>query len=205
MKQIMDLPPIDENWYCDECNISFKHSDEPDFAFCPNCGKILKNDMYQIKLESVIEDLKNIGKSVCDECLEEFDLDYNFCPVCSNKLRKEIIKFKVNEKDNSVYAEWNDEYIRIFDRDEFVYDPHFSCKIGMKCFENKSSLDEKLEWDFKRIERNPPQKITYKEAYSIYNLSDWGNEIRIIEFIPELNEDILESNKFKFNKKNLLY
>ena len=43
----MSLPAVDENWYCEDCDLNFEYCDKPDFLFCPNCGKVLKNDMYQ--------------------------------------------------------------------------------------------------------------------------------------------------------------
>lgn len=81
----MSLPAVDENWYCEDCDLNFEYCDKPDFLFCPNCGKVLKNDMYQSKLDRLIDSLNNLGKSICENCGEEFDKEYNFCPLCSEK------------------------------------------------------------------------------------------------------------------------
>ncbi|WP_400228773.1 hypothetical protein [Methanobrevibacter smithii] len=97
----MSLPAVDENWYCEDCDLNFEYCDKPDFLFCPNCGKVLKNDMYQYKLDGL----------------------------------------------------------------------------------------------------TLPEKLTYDEAYSIYELNGWGNLVRIEEFISKLSQDILESDQFKPNEK----
>ena len=104
----MSLPAVDENWYCEDCDLNFEYCDKPDFLFCPNCGKVLKNDMYQYNLDGLIDSLNNLGKSICENCGEEFDKEYNFCPLCSEKLKKETIPFDI-EKDNSVTVDWNGE------------------------------------------------------------------------------------------------
>ena len=38
----MSLSAVDENWYCEDCDLNFEYCDKPDFLFCPNCGKVLK-------------------------------------------------------------------------------------------------------------------------------------------------------------------
>lgn len=60
----MSLPAVDENWYCEDCDLNFEYCDKPDFLFCPNCGKVLKNDMYQYNLDGLIDSLNNLGKSI---------------------------------------------------------------------------------------------------------------------------------------------
>lgn len=55
----MDFPAVDENWYCEDCDLNFEYCDKPDFLFCPNCGKVLKNDMYQYKLDGLIDSFYN--------------------------------------------------------------------------------------------------------------------------------------------------
>ena len=55
----MGLPAVDENWYCEDCDLNFEYCDKPDFLFCPNCGKVLKNDMYQYKLDGLIDSFYN--------------------------------------------------------------------------------------------------------------------------------------------------
>ena len=47
----MGLAPFDNIWYCDKCDLRFK--DEDDFIYCPNCGEVLKNDWYQMALQSI--------------------------------------------------------------------------------------------------------------------------------------------------------
>ena len=59
----MDLPAVDENWYCEDCDLNFEYCDKPDFLFCPNCGKVLKNDMYQYNLDGLIDSLNNLVKA----------------------------------------------------------------------------------------------------------------------------------------------
>lgn len=93
----MSLPAVDENWYCEDCDLNFEYCDKPDFLFCPNCGKVLKNDMYQYNLDGLIDSLNNLGKSICENCGEEFDKEYNFCPLCSEKLKKETIPFDIEK------------------------------------------------------------------------------------------------------------
>ena len=60
----MSLPAVDENWYCEDCDLNFEYCDKPDFLFCPNCGKVLKNDMYQYNLDGLIDSLKAYVKIV---------------------------------------------------------------------------------------------------------------------------------------------
>lgn len=55
----MSLPAVDENWYCEDCDLNFEYCDKPDFLFCPNCGKVLKNDMYQYKLDGLIDSFQD--------------------------------------------------------------------------------------------------------------------------------------------------
>ena len=87
----MGLAPFDNIWYCDKCDMRFK--DEDDFIYCPNCGNVLKNDWYQMDLQSIEKCLNKTSRSVCEDCDEEFDIEYNFCPLCSNKLKKESMSF----------------------------------------------------------------------------------------------------------------
>lgn len=84
----------------------------------------------------------------------------------------------------------------------FIYQILFFA-IGsiIECISSKNYTDEKLECDFKRIGETPPQKLTYDEAYSIYDLNSWENCVRIEEFIPKLSQDILDSDQFKPNEK----
>lgn len=188
------LISFDNTWYCDKCNENFK--DEDDFIYCPYCGDVLKNDWYQRHLQSIEEFFNESAKSVCEDCGEEFDKEFNFCPLCSNELKKETIPFKI-EKDNSITADWNGEKVCIFDKDMFISDPHFSKDTVIKCFEDKDYFDGKLEFDFKEMNLEPPEKLNYKETYSIASLGTSTDEIRGIKFVPELNEDILSDERFK--------
>ncbi len=196
----MSLPAVDENWYCEDCDLNFEYCDKPDFLFCPNCGKVLKNDMYQYNLDGLIDSLNNLGKSICENCGEEFDKEYNFCPLCSEKLKKETIPFDI-EKDNSVTVDWNGEKALVYDKCVYLSNPHFAVGRIIKCISSKNYTDEKLECDFKRIDETLPEKLTYDEAYSIYELNGWGNLVHIEEFISKLSQDILESDQFKPNEK----
>ena len=83
----MGLAPFDNIWYCDKCDLRFK--DEDDYIYCPNCGDVLKNDWYQMSLQSIEECLKKLSRSICEDCGEEFNIEYNFCPLCSKELKKE--------------------------------------------------------------------------------------------------------------------
>lgn len=196
----MSLPAVDENWYCEDCDLNFEYCDKPDFLFCPNCGKVLKNDMYQYNLDGLIDSLNNLGKSICENCGEEFDKEYNFCPLCSEKLKKETIPFDI-EKDNSVTVDWNGEKALVYDKCVYLSNPHFAVGSIIECISSKNYTDEKLECDFKRIDETLPEKLTYDEAYSIYELNGWGNLVHIEEFISKLSQDILESDQFKPNEK----
>lgn len=196
----MDLPPRDENWYCEECDLSFEYSDEPDFLFCPNCGKVLKNNTYQEYLDELINSFSNLGKSICENCGEEFDREYNFCPLCSEKLKKESVEFAI-EKDNSVTVDWNGEKVYVYDKYVYLSNSPFPIDGIIECISSKNDTDEKLRCDFKRIGENPPEKLTYEEAYSIYKLNGCGNHIYIVEFTPKLSQEILESDQFKPNQK----
>ena len=195
----MGLAPFDNIWYCDKCDIRFK--DEDDFIYCPNCGDVLKNDWYQMALQSIEKCLKKTSKSVCENCDEEFDVEYNFCPLCSNKLKKETIG-RV-EKDNSITAYWSGEEICVFDKDDFLNSPHFSGTTVLDCFKWKNRLDYKLEADFLEIDAKPPQKLSYAETYSIFNSRGSGIIVRdIIQFLPEYDESNLddEPNRIKVLK-----
>lgn len=163
---------MDENWYCEDCDLNFEYCDKPDFLFCPNCGKVLKNDMYQYNLDGLIDSLNNLGKSICENCGEEFDKEYNFCPLCSEKLKKETIPFDI-EKDNSVTVDWNGEKALVYDKCVYLSNPHFAVGSIIECISSKNYTDEKLECDFKRIDETLPEKLTYDEAYSIYELNGW--------------------------------
>lgn len=56
----MSLSAVDENWYCEDCDLNFEYCDKPDFLFCPNCGKVLKkNDMYQYNLDGLIDSFQD--------------------------------------------------------------------------------------------------------------------------------------------------
>ena len=85
----MGLMGFDNTWYCDKCGEHIKNED--DFIYCPKCGNVLKNDWYQMALQSIEKCLGNFSKSICEDCGEEFDENYNFCPLCSNELKKEGI------------------------------------------------------------------------------------------------------------------
>ncbi len=126
----MGLIGFDNTWYCDKCNLRFEDND--DFIYCPNCGDVLKNDWYQMALQSIENFFNENSRSVCEDCGEEFDVDYNFCPYCSNKLKKESIMCRI-EKDNSITSCWNGEEICIFDRDIFFILPSFfrNCRYGL--------------------------------------------------------------------------
>lgn len=190
----MGLAPFDNIWYCDKCDVRFK--DEDDFIYCPFCGDVLKNDWYQMSLQSIKEFLYVDTKSICEECCEEFDKEFNFCPLCSNKLKKQNTPFKI-EKDNSITADWNGQKTRIFDKEIFISSPHFSAATVKKCFKDKNFFDDKLESDFIEIDLEPPEKLNYKETYSIASLGTSTDEIRGIKFVPELSEDILTDEDFK--------
>lgn len=191
----MSLPYFDNIWYCDKCNLHFK--DKDDFIYCPYCGEVLKNDWYQRDLQSIEKYLNEISKCICEDCGEEFDIEYNFCPLCSNKLKKEGIMSKV-EKDNSITAYWNGEEICVFNKDIFLDSPNFSRTTVIDCFKWKNRLDYKLESDFLEIDRKPPQKLSYAETYSIFDLRGSGTIVRdIIQFIPEYDEDNLNDNPYE--------
>ena len=54
----------------------------------------------------------------------------------------------------------------------------------------KDHFDYKLESDFKKLDLKPPQKLSYKETYSICDLRTGGTIIGgVIEFMPTYNEE----------------
>ena len=62
-------------------------------------------------------------------------------------------------------------------------------------------MDEKLESDFQKIGLKPPEKITFEEAYRIFE--SFGRNVLCIEkFFPKHNEDDeqLESDKIEVLK-----
>ena len=182
------LGPVDENWYCDNCNHDFEY--EEDFVFCPCCGNVLKNNQYQRDLESIEKFFDESIKTICEDCGEEFDKSFNFCPLCSKELKKINIPIINIEKDNSITADWNGEKVWIFDKDIFLSSPHFAAKIVKDCFEWKDHIDYKLESNFKELDLEPPQKLSFKETYSIFDLRGRGIIVAgIIEFMPTNNED----------------
>ena len=181
------LPYFDNTWYCDKCNEQIK--DKNDFIYCPKCGNVLKNDQYQKNLESIEKCLDNFSKSICEDCGEEFDEDYNFCPFCSKELKKESITKRL-DKNNSLIAKWNGEETCIFDKEIFLSSVHFSRTIVTDCFKWKNCLDNKLESDFIEINAKPPQKLSFKETFSIFILKERGEIVSdVIKFLPEYNED----------------
>lgn len=197
----MSLIIFDETWYCDNCDERFK--DEDNLLFCPNCGNLLKNDFYQMILQSIEKYLKEFSISICKKCGEEFDVKYNFCPFCSNELKKQNIFVRV-EKDNSITAYWNGEEICVFNKDIFLSHPHFSESAVMDCFRWKSLLDKKIEFDFIGINRKLPQKLSFKETFSIFILRENGIIVNnIIKFLPYYNETNLDEHYEPYNIKVL--
>ena len=148
-------------------------------------------------LQSIEKCLGNFSKSICEDCGEEFDENYNFCPLCSNELKKEGIMKRV-EKDNTIIAEWNGEEVCIFDKEIFLSSPHFSGTAVTDCFEWKDYLDSKLESDFMKIDSKPPQRLSFKETYSIFILKGSGEIVRgIIKFLPEYNKENFNYEPYK--------
>lgn len=176
----MVIIDFDNTWYCDKCNAHFK--DEDDFIYCPYCGDVLKNDWYQMTLQSIEEFFNKASKSICEECGEEFDKDYKFCPLCSKELKKESIPFKI-EEDNSITAEWNGKKTVIFDKDMFISHPHFSGSAVIKSFEFKESMDYKLM----KLGLKPSEKLTYNETFSMFvSLEGPGMTVNgVIEFLQD--------------------
>lgn len=154
----MDLPAVDENWYCEDCDLNFEYCDKPDFLFCPNCGKVLKNDMYQYKLDGLIDSLNNLGKSICENCGEEFDKEYNFCPLCSEKLKKETIPFDI-EKDNSVTVDWNGEKALVYDKCVYLSNPHFAVGSIIECISSKITLMRNWNVTLKELMKLFPRNL----------------------------------------------
>ena len=182
------LGPVDDNWYCDNCNNDFAY--EVDFLFCPCCGNVLKNDQYLRDLKSIEEFFCESTVTICEDCGDEFDGSFKFCPLCSKELKKINIPTITIEKDNSVTTDWNGEKVWIFDKDMFLSSPHFAAITVKDCFEWKDDLDYKLESDFKKLDLEPPQKLSYKETYSLFDLRGAGIIVRdIMEFMPTYNED----------------
>lgn len=184
----MVLIDFDNTWYCDKCNARFK--DEDDFIYCPYCGDVLKNDWYQMDLQYIEEFFNKASKNICEECGEEFDKDYNFCPLCSKELKKENIPFKI-EEDNSITADWNGEKTVIFDKDMFISDPYFSGSAVIKSFEFKESMDYKLM----KLGLKPSEKLTYNETFSMFVYLERSRMTvnGVIEFLQDdSREDDLE-------------
>ena len=176
----MVIIDFDNTWYCDKCNAHFK--DEDDFIYCPYCGDVLKNDWYQMTLQSIEEFFNKASKSICEECGEEFDKDYNFCPLCSKELKKENIPFKI-EEDNSITADWNGEKTVIIDKDMFISNPYFSGSAVIKSFEFKESMDYKLM----KLGLKPSEKLTYNETFPLFvSLEEAGMIVNgVIEFLQD--------------------
>ena len=102
------------------------------------------------------------------------------------------------EKDNSLIADWNGEEVCVFDKDIFLSSPHFSGTTVTGCFKWKDYLDSKLESDFIKINSETPQRLSFKETYSIFILKECGEIVRgIIKFIPEYNEDDFDYEQYK--------
>ena len=196
----MGLIPFDNTWYCDKCDERFKN--ENDFIYCPNCGNVLKNDWYQMELQSIEALLNKNSSSICENCNEEFDKDYNFCPHCSNKLKKESLLIRI-EKDNSIIANWNGEEISVFNKNIFLSSPHFSGATVIRCFKNKYCLDDKLESDFKEIGLKPPARITFEEACRIFE-SYGRNVISVIKFSPEHNQEESDDEQYEHDMIEVL-
>lgn len=191
----MGLMGFDNTWCCDKCGERIK--DEDDFIYCPKCGNVLKNDWYQMALQSIEKCLDNFSKSICEDCCEEFDEEYNFCPLCSNELKKESIMKRI-EKDNSLIAEWNGKEVCIFDKDIFLSSPHFSGTTVMDCFKWKNYLDSKLVADFMGINSEIPQKLSFIETYSIFISKQRGEIVKgIIKFLPGYNENDFDDEPYK--------
>ena len=176
----MGLAEFDNTWYCDQCDVSFK--DEDDFIYCPYCGDVLKNDWYQRDLLFIEKFFNEAEKSICEDCGEEFNKDFKFCPLCSNELKKESIPFKI-EKDNSITADWNGKKTVIFDKDMFISHPHFSRSAIINSFEFKDTMDN----DIIKLGLKSHKRLTYKETFSMFvSLEEMG--IRVNGVIKLLND-----------------
>ena len=175
----MTLVPFDNTWYCDKCDEYFK--DEDDFIYCPYCGDVLKHDWYQRNLEDIEEFFNSGEKSICEECGEEFDKNFKFCPLCSKELKKESIPFKI-EKDNSITADWNGEQTVIFNKELFISHPHFSATAVIKSFKFKESMD----YELMKLGLKPSEKLTYDETFSMFvSLESMGQVNGVIEFFKD--------------------
>ena len=157
------LEIFDNKGYCDECGEVYQGTNVDDF--CPKCGTVLKNDWYQRDLEYLENSLKKLSKSICTDCNREFEDEYNFCPICAKKLKKET--FKINSKNNTLIGSWNGEKVIILDKNIFLRNPHFITSEITFCFENKKFLDEKLKEHYLEIGEDNYEKLSYNETLNI--------------------------------------
>ena len=141
---------------------------------------------------------------VCRHCNREFEGEFNFCPVCSNRLEKETLMSTV-KKDNSIMACWNGEEICVFDRDIFLSSPHFSASTVIDCLTMKGFLDAQLEHDFKEIGKEPPEKLSFEEAGSIFGLRGDGTFVNGLKFLPHPGEKETDSHVLVLKIREDLY
>ena len=111
---------------------------------------------------------------------------------------KKKASWKEWKRTIQLLPQWNSEEVCVFDKEIFLSSPHFSGTTVTDCFEWKDYLDSKLESDFMKIDSKPPQRLSFKETYSIFILKGSGEIVRgIIKFIPEFNKENFNYEPYK--------
>ena len=158
--------------YCPKCQTKFDDIN-PKYKFCPNCGGILtfreNTEIFRYLNEICKKDIK---RNLCSSCGKEFDLTYEFCPLCSNKLSLQNV-FSIDYLREQVVGKWNKGFEK-FTFDEIEHDLLINANpmpiMFDEVFESKLKFDELLERDIITFEQAIDYKLSYKELYSILSL-----------------------------------
>lgn len=168
---------MDRN-YCEKCDERY---DNPKFKHCPLCGCELTDYKTHSILKEIHEFCDDRMINRCHECGEDFSLDYKYCPICANPLKKEN-QFWIDEENMIVKAHWNkDEIIISFDEIHHFCHPIIAEDVPEPIttihllWYFKPRYDEKLEKAFQG--RKVPKKLTCRQMAKLVGKLDYKEGI----------------------------
>lgn len=175
--------------YCPECD-AFK-SLNPDYQFCPECGTEL---IEKLNYEELLKKLGvfNLTRKFCHNCELEFSDEYNFCPICSERLRTERIFEYGNWRDHYLYFKWNDDEGSIILNEDTINNPAINdndtkydeIQEWVRNIIMKKYFDKLLENDFISRNQEVPEKLRCFEYEESLENVDFFKGIIDFEFSP---------------------